>query len=115
MNRFDHRDILLKAASRIEEEGMWCQRKYFDEDQVTRYNHAFDAAEQIQRLGVRVPECALAALASATVELGLRFEDWSKAVDIFDRTLDKFSVASFNDALGRTAHEVAEAMRGAAL
>lgn len=114
---FTASDVLLKAASRIEEEGMWCQGEWFQGffDLVDRKDD-FDQAIIVARRGLRLPECATGALASAAVELEVGRRGHLEAWTILCHSLGDFQTPmSFNDASGRTAHEVAEAMRQAAL
>lgn len=118
---FTASDVLLKAASRIEEEGMWCQGEWFRgfprvfRDLALEYwGDDFDQATTVATRGLRLPECATAALASVAVELEVGRLGHQQAWEVLCRFLDQ-APTFFNDTPGRTAHEVAEAMRQAAL
>lgn len=99
---FDERDVLLKAAS-IVEEG-WCQHFYWKGADIVNSN----------------VHCAVGALGAASVQLGLTTLDdpWTgEAMFRAENALANHigsSVVYWNDSPGRTADEVAEAMRKAA-
>lgn len=118
---FTASDVLLKAASRIEEEGMWCQGVLFRGVNLFHLgvdlhqaSEPIDFARAVAAQNQRVPECAAGALSSAAVELNVGQQEVDAAMLLLRQTV-KDSVTDFNDAPGRTAHEVAEAMRQAAL
>ena len=94
---FTASDVLLKAASRIEEEGMWCQGRMYQDDAA----------------------CALGMLLRVAFDLDASTDATNSAVELVDDLVsgltDGDSLVKWNDAPGRTAHEVAEAMRKAAL
>lgn len=93
----DYRDVLLKAAS-IVEEG-WCQQAAIT---------SLDGATQ---------HCALAAIGKATVQLTEDINETYALVKNASRAVSihvgKY-ITAWNDTPGRTASEVAEAMRNAA-
>lgn len=105
---FDERDVLLKAAS-IVEQG-WCQGSFYNVDELT-------GAESV---------CALGAIMQAHRLLGVpeppgHPDGWAAGL-LLRQTLNHRPsreglsvVPDWNDAPGRTASEVAEAMRTAAL
>lgn len=125
---FTASDVLLKASSRIEEEGMWCQGQQVRLDaeaqgQLIALGHPLptdwirDLQVRLYEAGMRVPECAEGAIAATVIELRGRF-DFDLHLDALCRlgdSLPDISVVAFNDRVGQTAHEVAEAMRRAAL
>lgn len=124
---FTASDVLLKAASRIEEEGMWCQQYWFQGQLDEVYAQAarireidpglqipLIVAAQLADRGLRLPECAVGAISSASIELDVDSNTWKDAIRRFWLANDRIA-EEFNDTPGRTAHEVAEAMRQAAL
>ena len=113
-SNFTASDILLKAASRIEEEGMWCQGSFWPGLKEKDTTKAFALAQSRR---VRVPECALGALIGAAIDLGLGYMDFADARWKLEAAAGDIGVngaAIFNDATGRTADEVADLMRRAA-
>lgn len=115
---FSASDVLLKAASRIEEEGMWCQQYFFaDMPSVDNTPGAWYWAQHA-RSDFRVPECAMGALLSATVDLGLTFADYRQAeTRLANFVIERHGnwISEWNDQPERTADEVAQTMRNAAL
>lgn len=101
---FDERDVLLKAAS-IVEEG-WCQGKL----------HTYQGGEVL----VVTASCAIGAIDRATTSLVNHGQRDLMAITMmtFGRYIDAqygdVLIKDWNDAPGRTAHEVASAMREAA-
>lgn len=94
MSAFTYQDVLLKAASRVEQEGMWCQGTMYVET------------------SRGMAACAVGAVALAANELGVESGD---ALNVLNRHLGGGPrIVHWNDAPGRTAFEVAEAMRRAA-
>lgn len=123
MTTFTASDVLLKAASRIEEEGMWCRRHWYDDTHLGE-NEAVRLLQQpslgqmallVGRYKWRIPECAQGAMASSIVDL-LGYFDSELLDEANDRvwSLLEMSPVGFNDRAG-SAHEVADAMRKAAL
>lgn len=99
--KFTEKDVLLKAAS-IVEEG-WCQRT------VHR-----DARGHTTALPERaVTSCAIGAVIRAVGQLG---GDPTLYLEARERLMAQVGddIGKWNDTPGRTAHEVAEAMRRAA-
>lgn len=91
---FTYKDVLLKAASAVEEEGNWCQWKFEDPETGAR--------------------CAVGHIAAAEHALDVVSDDpTGDAVEHLEATIGHI-VTAWNDTPGRTAHEVAEAMRKAA-
>lgn len=97
MSDFTYVDVLLKAASRVEQEGMWCQKSMFTHDVNGR----------------RLSACAVGALLISACELEAYVGD---AINALSGHLNTGwgGVTAWNDEPGRTAFEVAEAMRKAA-
>jgi hypothetical protein len=90
---FTASDVLLKAASRIEEEGMWCQGRMY--------------------LGKAA--CALGTILRIADELNADPDDAWDLLDDWVHAKHEKDAVGWNDTPGRNAHEVAEAMRNAAL
>lgn len=126
---FDERDVLLKAAERVSEEGMWCQKTMYatwvlDTGAMIEATN-FSLTHHNVPIGAkyRVPECAVGAIQSAAYLLAgendhatlarlarNRLSAWL----IENRKHSEGSIPGWNDRSRRTAFEVAEAMRKAA-
>ena len=109
---FDERDILLKAAS-IVEEG-WCQGAYHRRADGTWEGMNLQGQETVTLRPAAVTSCARGAILRARHELGLPRPPYGQsAADLLKGSVGP--IIDWNDAPGRTADEVAEAMRTAAL
>jgi hypothetical protein len=128
---FDYRDVLIKAASYVEQG--WCQGVEYEGEDIPLYPGTTDPHLQ----GFRDLEasllaankwCAVGAIKRAAfetlpVDLDDRMDAFNGliwlAIDNLEIGLDNvqhrgFIVTSYNDAEGRTADEVADALRRAA-
>lgn len=122
MTDFTASDVLLKAASRIEEEGMWCQGRWFDTRELGVEASSVGTgspgwqARKLRERDLRVPECADGALISVHAELTGQVHGpaLQKARRKLRATVNDSPIL-WNDQPDRTAAEVAEAMRQAAL
>lgn len=128
---FTASDVLLKAASRIEEEGMWCQGKgWFDLQalsltefaRVTAFGGCSGTvlldAWALMRADARIAECLEGAIYSTAVQLTEDLDEARTLVDDAKSIMAKVSprgVIYFNDFEALTAYDVADAMRRAAL
>lgn len=118
MAEFDYRDVLLKAASYVEEG--WIQSAFHQFKTVSQDRRSFRGLKQtrVDPLG----SCAVGAIDRAAIRLGLEYEHAEAAVERLARSVkgtDDFSYADdeiveWNDTPGRTSAEVAEALRRAA-
>lgn len=115
INGFDYTDVLLKASELVVEEGRWRQHTWFvaNGQQIDRVTAAkWDAA------GVHVSICMLGAVSLAADRLGVPENVAQGARSRLSWFLRKFRgcgwSAAWNDEPGRTADEVAEALREAA-
>lgn len=105
----DWRDVLLKAASIVEEEGRWTQKTEFRSARNGQPMHDWGT---IMRRADEVRVCALGAIGLADRLLG----GPSRAVEAVRRMEDHLGVhpVVWNDWRDRTADEVADALRTAA-
>lgn len=125
---FTASDVLLKAASRIEEEGMWCRGHWHQVNDLDldtwvalRLGHTrglTDMARALKRAGLRVPECLQGTVASVAVALVDDFAEARRltfaAFDLIGKKTGVTDPVSFNDQVAGSAHEVADLMRKAA-
>lgn len=102
MTDYDYRDVLLKSAERVMEPGKWIQGTSFDGVETTTDAVKKDAAA-----------CALGTLAIMGYRLNNKQKVYEQAhIALYDELGTE--IINWNDTPGRTAEEVAEAMRRAA-
>lgn len=111
MSEFTYVDVLLKAASRVEQEGMWYQGGLWPNETPSSLWAPYIEACSLDET---TPACAVGTLAIVAVGLDLSEVDYLRALNQLAVSLDNDEIGDWNDAPGRTAHEVAEAMRKAA-
>lgn len=116
MSDHDYRDVLLKASELVAEDGRWVQLAWFSTGKrsITR-----EEAQRLDELGVSISVCALGAVTLAADRLGVSESALrgarTKLAWWLRKTADLVAgVAGWNDEDGRTADEVAEALRQAA-
>jgi hypothetical protein len=108
---FDYRDVLLKASEIVSEEGRWVQKMFFR----SARNGQSMGLEGVIKRGRQdeVGVCAVGAIQLSAELMGAPARLATKARTAVEMMLGR-ELTIYNDAEGRTADEVADALRRAA-